>query len=153
MGRTEEGRIAGEPRSWREGPDMGEMTPFDLSKMSAKEAQGVLGRAILQVHDCVEQLSSKVQAVNEVANGTREVMGNSIARIEGQVSALTVALGVQPPPAGEARPKAKHTLPGWIKTAVAIGSVGGSLAGIGALYRLFHAIWPAVEAYLLSGPK
>lgn len=107
---------------------LGELTPIDLEGKTVKEALSVLSGAIYQTHSCVEDVGKQVSA------------------IEGELKGIAVGLNLRRPEPGETAPKAK-TQASW---QTRIAAVGGSIAGIAALYQFIHAIWPAVSAYLLS---
>jgi hypothetical protein len=132
---------------------MGELSPIDLDGMTVKDGLKAAVRGIFQTHECLELHIRDQQQANEDASRKREALAGDVQLLSTDVRRLAIALGVQKPAEGEERPKAKNTIPKWAQAFIIVGGIGGSIAGLGALFRFLYAIWPSVEAYLLNVTK
>jgi hypothetical protein len=121
---------------------MGEMRPFDVEGVTVKEGLRMVARAIYQTHSCVEQGIAKHDTALEIADMKRDALA-------AEVRNLKIALGVEKPIGDVNVPQAvTRAKMSWSEHLKIAGTVGGSLAGVAALYKFLVTIWPAVDAYL-----
>lgn len=133
-----------EPRSFGSPArrSMGELTPIDVEALSPDELSKAAVRGVVQVHACLEQHileQTKVNAASTLAD----------LAIREDLQKLTLAFGLRKPEEGEKPPKAVIKIP-WVERVKTVATLGASIAGLAALYKLGVAMWPTLSAYLLA---
>ena len=135
---------------------MGELTPIDVDSLTPEEGIKAVLRGVVQTHGCLEQhiteqtkFNATMQLAHIEATSKRQELTESLLDVRGEVLEISRALGVRKPDDGQAKPKARVTI-SWTERLKLVGTIGGSIVGIAALYKFGLAIWPAVDVYLRS---
>lgn len=139
---------------------MGELTPIEIDKLSAKDAPRVLYRAVVQSHSCLEshiQEQNKVNAEIKLSHLTAAEKRQELADdlldlksdvldIKGSVAALAQSLGGQVQ-SGKVKIDAPMR---WKDIGKIVLSILGAIGGLIFLYQAAAAIFPAFHHYVMS---
>lgn len=149
----------GEPRSFTEDRRVGELTPIDVDRLSAKDAPRVLYRAVIQNHACLEvhikeqnkfngQLTlDQIEATEKrqaLADDVLDLKG-LVINMQGEIQKIALGLGVTKAEPGDAKTKARVDIP-W-KT---LGKIAGVMSGIILTIQVFGPPLVAFAVALLE---
>jgi hypothetical protein len=140
-----------EPRAFAEAA-VGNLTPIDLDKLTVKGGLRAVWNGVHQTHHCLEQHIAETRLEALTATEKRLAIASDLLDLKTDVRKLTLALGVEKPAEGEAKPKTA-TIAGWgpLKATLAgIGVVGTGIGGVAVLYKLGVALWPSLSHFLLT---
>lgn len=152
-----------EPRSFAEGRRVGEITTVDPTELTDREVAIAALLGVQQAHSCLEvhikdqnKFNAQLTLDQVTATEKRQALADDVLDLKGSVldiksglRELILSLGVQKPKAGETRSKAKADI-SWKALFKIASAVGGTLGLLIFLYQITRAIWPVVDAYLMS---